>query len=397
MEENILIEEVKKSEYNATNFIDYKKLEIEHIHFIPCKIEEEREELIFTYDMTNVKKWEELVKEDAKDQLQFLINFGMLERVIIQYKIDLSMENVFYNDNFFPLIKKRDIYGKEETVDLEKFLFHYKCFAGGLLQKKYNVKNLQESGLEVLKKEKGLASIYQTKTRAEVIELLQKRKEVVVAYKRKSEISINKANYSRNKIISRISLVILVLAVLYTGYQAFVISPELKALILANQSYIKRDYVTCIEVLEEVELENMDKETKYILAIAYTRGETFKKDEIENILAKLSPTGDEKLLEYWILIGRMDFEEAQDLAISLSDDKLLIYAYMKEAYLVEIDGTITGAEKRERLNKLEQEIAALGRKYEQETESLTELVETEGETESMEVTPAETVKLDTGE
>ena len=54
------------------------------------------------------------------------------------------------------------------------------------------------------------------------------------------------------------------------------------------------------------------------------------------------------------------------MAMALSDDKLLVYAYMKEADILEGNTAMDGAEKQERLDTLEQEIEKLGAKYEPE-------------------------------
>ena len=109
----------------------------------------------------------------------------------------------------------------------------------------------------------------------------------------------------------------------------------------------------------------MDQNTKYILAVSYANSESFRKEEIQTIVSKLGPGSNEKELNYWIYLGRLDIERAEDIALALSDDKLLIYAYMKESDLLESNTDITGTEKKERLDKLEQEITRLGKKYEE--------------------------------
>ena len=52
--------------------------------------------------------------------------------------------------------------------------------------------------------------------------------------------------------------------------------------------------------------------------------------------------------------------------MALSDDKLLVYAYMKEADILEGDTAMDGGEKKDRLDMLEQEIGNLGEKYKPE-------------------------------
>ena len=105
---------------------------------------------------------------------------------------------------------------------------------------------------------------------------------------------------------------------------------------------------------------------KYVVAVAYANRENFQKEEIDVIVSRLAPTTNEKELDYWIYLGRLDVKTAEDIALSLSDDKLLIYAYMKETDLLESDTTVSGEEKKARLDQLEQEITKLGEKYKTE-------------------------------
>ena len=144
--------------------------------------------------------------------------------------------------------------------------------------------------------------------------------------------------------------------------------PEQKAVIDAHEAYVKKDYVQSIDSMQGISTEDMDAGTRYILAVAYASSESFRKEEIQNIIDKLSPTSNEKELDYWIYLGRLNLEKAEELAMSLSDDKLLVYAYMKEADLLESDNTINGEEKKTRLDTLEQEIEKIGKKYTEETE-----------------------------
>ena len=110
-------------------------------------------------------------------------------------------------------------------------------------------------------------------------------------------------------------------------------------------------------------MDRLDIETKYILAVSYARSESFKKEEISNIIDKLSQASSEQEMEYWIYLGRNQLAEAQNTALTLSDDKLLIYAYMKEIDAVENDIQMDGNTKQERLTQLQNSIESIGKKY----------------------------------
>ncbi len=71
----------------------------------------------------------------------------------------------------------------------------------------------------------------------------------------------------------------------------------------------------------------------------------------------------EKKLDYWIYLGRMETEEAENIAMQQSDDQLLLYAYLKEKKKVETDTKLSGAEKTAALTALEEKIQPLKEKY----------------------------------
>ena len=55
-------------------------------------------------------------------------------------------------------MKYRDLYGKGEEANEEEWLFYYLSYVGGILEKNYTVSQIQESGLEILKRKKEFKS-----------------------------------------------------------------------------------------------------------------------------------------------------------------------------------------------------------------------------------------------
>jgi uncharacterized membrane protein YukC len=100
--------------------------------------------------------------------------------------------------------------------------------------------------------------------------------------------------------------------------------------------------------------------------VAYARSESLKKEEVDGLLAKLSPTGNETEMTYWIYLGRLEHEKAQDIAKALSNDQLLAYSYMKELNELENDINSNGEEKQSRMDTLKNNIKTLGEKYTKE-------------------------------
>ncbi|WP_029067021.1 type VII secretion protein EssB/YukC [Lachnobacterium bovis] len=91
--------------------------------------------------------------------------------------------------------------------------------------------------------------------------------------------------------------------------------------------------------------------------------ENLKKKEIQSIVDRLDTNSDERELEYWIYLGRLKTNKAEDLAKAMSDDQLLIYSYMKERSVLEQDTSKSGDKKQARLKELDENIKELGDKY----------------------------------
>lgn len=359
-------EVIKKSSLAAEDSFDYQKITANVQGLIPCSFKESLEEVTFIYDLTDLTSLKEIEREIQEKQRQFLVNFVKLYDVFMQYRIEINEENIFYDDNMIPFVKARDLYGREKKADEKEFLYAYKCVAGGLLSRKYQINQVLESGLEILHREKSLNRIVQAENVQELVEVLKNVRDHFLKNKKEKMKEVSKKKYSFWKITAIVMLVTGITTGALSIYYGGFIIPREKALVMANERFIARDYVGCIDSIKQIETEEMDIHTKYILATAYASTESFKQEEISNITSRLSINSNEKELEYWISLGRLDVRQAENLALALSDDKLLIYAYMKEIDLLENDSNMDGEEKKARLDTLNNEIKSLGEKYKTE-------------------------------
>lgn len=362
-DEHLLKEIYRKSTLSAEDTFDYMKLTMKVQGLVPCTFEETLEEVMFVYDVKELSPISHMKQEPEERKLQFLINFAKLYSIFTQYAVILNEKNLYYDENLMPLVKSRDIYGREhEAVDSE-FLYSYKCIVGGILNKKYSVTQVLDSGLEILAKDKTVQEIITVKDVETLVQILKEKKDVYL--KKKSE-EIREVSRRRYLVWRAMAIVMLMIGLISGGmaiYYGAIRIPIEESLVKANERFITKDYVGCIDSIKAIEVENMDIHTKYILAVSYASTESFKKEEISNIVSKLSINTNEKELEYWICLGRLDVRQAQNLALTLSDDKLLIYAYMKEIDILENDTNMDGEEKKARLDTLNNEIQALGKKY----------------------------------
>lgn len=360
------IEKIKKSRLCAKDSFDYEKIRAAGPRFLPCEYAEEGEDICFAYDMEGKKKLEEILDEPKEMQYRLLINFAMLEEAYIRYDCPFAMDNLYYDENYLVYIKERDLYEAGKTGGSEEFLEIYKSFAGGILSRRYTVEQILSSGLSVLKGEKGFQGIYQCGSVKETAEEIRRRKAELEARNSATKRMVSKSGFFMWRLAAVLAAAAAAVFGGYTVYSAGFAIPEQKAVIEGNEEYIANDYVGCIDALAGIEPGDMSRNTKYILAVSYAKSESLKQEEIASIVEKLSTESNERELDYWICLGRRELKTAESIAMALSDDKLLIYAYMKEADILESDTSMDGTKKQERISALEQEIEKIGAKYETE-------------------------------
>lgn len=357
---------VKKSTLQAKDYFDYEKLRLAGTGFLPCGYKEDGEDILFTYDMEGMKPLKEILEEPKEQQYHLLINFAMLEKAYMEYQIPVTLDELYYDENYLVYVRDRDLYEEGKKGKKEDFLVIYKSFAGGILSRRYTVEQILESGLSILKNERGFQKIYQCDSVEAVKEELAERKRELKEKTERTKRLVSKRSFRIWRAVAVAAVILACGFGAYTVYSAEFIIPKQEAVIGASQKYIMNDFIGCIDMLEGLKPEEMDPGTKYILAVSYAKSESLKQEEIASIVERLSPETSERELDYWIYLGRRDLGAAENIAMALSDDKLLVYAYMKEADILESDTSMDGTEKKQRLDTLEQEITKLGAKYETE-------------------------------
>ena len=106
---------------------------------------------------------------------------------------------------------------------------------------------------------------------------------------------------------------------------------------------------------------------KICIALGVTLSQFFQESNSENLteeqkkntISALSLETNEKVLDYWIALGRLQTEEAENIAQQVSDNDLLLYAYLKEKNMLETDTEISGKDKSDKLADLEGKIEQL--------------------------------------
>lgn len=370
-EKENITKRIRKANMSAQDRYDWGKMIFPQEKCLQSSYEEEKEELIFSYDTEGYKPFVQIKKERREEAMINLLDCGNLIEVCRNYKVELRPENLYYDIHNQVFVMYRDVYGKGEEFDEEEFLKQYKALTGFVLQDKYNYEDYYDGGMELLQKDKFLELIAKADTVEEIEKCLLEEYERLIAEHRETKIEIDKKKYKRKKTALAVTSILLVLALAFSGYELFWMKPYERAVIKAQRDYLKINYSGVIEDFEKTDMSRLSVYDKYILAYSYIQCENLTEEQKKNINSALSLDTNEKILDYWIALGRLEVSEAENIAQQVSDNDLLLYAYLKEKNMLETDTEISGSKKEERMEELDSKIERLLEGDEDETEEET--------------------------
>lgn len=361
--EGTIVEKIRKSQLEAANQFEWRKISRERAGFLKCTLEEENENIVFSYDVHNLSPWTIIRKEKRDIMLSALLDVGNLKKNAEEYCFSLSPENTYYDIQGRAYVKFRDVYNPGTPYSKDIFLRQFKSLIGCTLSKKYKFEDYDNGGQDLLLEDCFLSEIYKCTEVEQIVCLLQEEYTRYREERQERLVEIPKAANKGRKTALLMTSIILIICLFLIGYWLTWESPYEKAVIEANEAYLRSDYGSVVEAMETVDISRMNLYQKYILAVACVKSESFNNESMVNILNTISLNGDEKVMEYWIHINRLETDMAADIAMQLSSDQLLYYAYLKEKALIESDTTMTGQEKAELLSAVENKLEALEQQY----------------------------------
>lgn len=337
--------------------------------FLDCRIEEEKESVTFLYEIQDRKRFSDLRQERIINRLRALLEIPILRGSFGEIRFTLHPDNLYYDRNFRPYIRKRDLYDRGAWGEKEEFLRQYKALIGHVMQRRYSFDDYITGGEDLYHKNPFLKRVAMARDIEELTTLLRNEYEVQEEMTLHRKVEVGKTWYRLNTGCIIAAGALILLAAAYISYMLFSQIPGKNARIYAAEHYLEGNYVKVIDDLQGISPGYLDKYMKYILAVSYVRGESLTQEQKDNILETLRIDGEEKLKEYWIYLGRLDTVEAQNIAMQRSDNELLLYAYMTEKAVLEKNTEITGEEKADRLSELEDKIEELAKQYEDTTDT----------------------------
>jgi len=142
------------------------------------------------------------------------------------------------------------------------------------------------------------------------------------------------------------------------------------AVIQANSAFIAGDFIETQRALSDYDILELSVETRYFLSRAYVTTEALTDVQNQHKLMGTTHITNLVIFDYWIFLGRLQFDEAIDIAQRVGNDELLLFVYVKYEVVIKSDTTISGEEKTTLLNDLAGKISALEKDREEEIAEL---------------------------
>jgi type VII secretion protein EssB len=320
-----------------------------------CTLLDQEDGIDLVFESADLDLAEAIFSSSEEDRFRFLANCAALEDLDVEYFFSLSLDNLLVDMNLRPRILVRD----SRRIDDIDFITRYKALLGSVLQHRYQYADYLNGGESLYLKNSFLSEI------AEMDAVDTIRGRLVREYDRitRTKKQTKRLVPTRNVWASRVILPVLAVALIAVGYLAlnsvFREVPFRNDIIQANTEYIAGNYIGVQQSLSKYGVTDLSYETKYFLSRAFVSTEALTTTQKDNILVVLTLKTDSVIFDYWIHVGRMDFENAIDIAQRLSDGELLLFAYMKYEVMVRNDTAMSGAEKATLLDDLNEKIDAL--------------------------------------
>lgn len=362
MKENEFEKVVKLSELNVKRDSEVNKLTYENTYLIPCKAKVEGEEVKFTYDLNELKPFSEIKNRRTVEKLRFLINVSGILEIAEEYSFKLETDNIYYDYNYIPKIKDRDIRLEAEVIDYKDLVLQYKSLIADVLNKKYSYKDFYNGGMDLMKNNKKIKKYVSFESIEEIKNELLEDLKIQEKEDKEKYIEIKLRNHKIRKYSILAMSVIIAGLMAYTVYSAVFLVPFERKVIKANSYYMKQDYEGVIKCFENTRGLKLDNESKYKLAYSYVMSQNLGENKKKNIIATLNDKSDESILDYWIAIGKLKYDDAIDSAKKVQDDELLLYALLNKQKYIQDNNKMTGEEKQKAQDGLQSQIEKLTKK-----------------------------------
>ena len=327
---------------------------------VPMTVEQIEDEIVMHFAIDErLMAWETADQLEKIDKLRLCANISLFVSFVdARQTCVLAPENMLYDQNLLPKMVYRGLKGYIEPMsfDMEEFLLQYKSLAIGTLSKKYNFNELYTGALKLAKESALIREIAQAEDKETIDTLLS---DAYIREKNRIEKKMKLVPKGKYNFYARTTFFLLAVVLLLVSgisYLGFVAIPHQNTLLKAGDTFLSLDYNATIETLGKMDPKSLPQTAKYELAYSYIQGEPLTNEQRAVVLNNISLKSDPNYLLYWVYSGNGSTDEALDVAKSLRDVQLTIYALEKKISALNVDTTMSGAAKEEELQTLTEQL-----------------------------------------
>jgi type VII secretion protein EssB len=322
-----------------------------------CTLEEAEDGVEMLFETSGLIPAVSVLNKSREDQYRFLINSAALEKLSTEYEFSISPDNLLMDINLRPQVMLRDS-SNDRSIG---FLPRYRALIGSVLQKKYKYEDYLEGGEDLYRKNKLLKRLVALDSTEAIAACLTQNYHETVNSTKSGKRLVSK----RNAYLCRVVIPMLTAAILVSSFflwkSLLQDIPFKDDIIKANSDFIANNFIDVQRTLSVYGVSELSYETRHILSRSYVITEALTDDQKEHVLMGLTLRAESVVFDYWILLGRLQFVEAIDIAQRLGDDELLLFAYVKYEVVIRNDTMMGGEEKTALLGDIRGRIDSLQR------------------------------------
>ena len=264
-------------------------------------------------------------------------------------------QNIYLDYNGNPKLIYRGIVGSMpgSQPNDDEFLRQIKCLAGYLFTK-HSFDDLYNGLLpEIAKESRFLQDILAIDDLNSMQDFLKKTYEQYAQAEKKSVVKVPRKKFFLFKQLALWFGIALVLTLIPLGYLLINKVPTDTSCLNANTDFLAQKYDKTINDLQHVKLSKLGKTQKYELAYSYVQGKGFDTTQRNNIMKNITLQSNPNYLNFWIMDGRGQLDDALATAKQLQDSNLIMYALLEKMDSVKTNKKLNATKREQQLESLQ--------------------------------------------
>ncbi|MEY9952735.1 type VII secretion protein EssB [Leifsonia sp. EB34] len=193
-------------------------------------------------------------------------------------------------------------------------------------------------------------AVRETTTTDELFAYIDAQLKTEQAHVAARKVSVSKRRYSGYRAVGALGLAAAVVAGVF-AWQTASHNRLQDAVVAAQARFLANDYGGTLTELEGFAATSLPASAKYVLAVSSVNLDDLTATQKQAILNTISQKSDDVTLNYWIAIGRGEFEQALDYAQNLGDEQLTLLAYTDLYQSTKLNSQMPGGEKQKLLDE----------------------------------------------